>query len=87
MKTRSYYKTQSCIEEHIYQGVKLVAHLVYYPAKGYYCPRYHFENFNLLLPELNYEITRFMHLVNKVVANPAFDLENYDYSEDLRLEL
>ena len=26
-----------------------------------------------------------MHLVNKVVANPAFDLENYDYSEDLRL--
>lgn len=85
MKTRSYYKTQTYLEEHIYQGNKLVAHLVYYPAKGYYCPRYHFENFNLLLPDLNYEITRFISLVNKVIANPGLDLESvdFDYRESL----
>lgn len=76
MKTRSYYKCQTSIETHVYDGNKLVAHLVYYPAKGYTYPRYHFENWCLLHKEFNYEICRFMRFVEKALANPRMDLDS-----------
>lgn len=76
MKNRVYSRYQNFIECHVYEGNKHLAHLIYYPAKSYYCPRYHFENFNLLLPELNYEICLFMKRLQKILSNPYIDLDS-----------
>lgn len=78
MATRTYYRSKTSIESNVWQGNKHLCHLVYYPAKSYYCPRYHFENFNLLLPELNYEICLFMKRVQRILSNPSLDLDLLD---------
>lgn len=78
MKSRTYNKYQTAYEMHVYDGNKLLCHCLFYPAKGYTFPRYHFENFGLLHTELNYEICRFMKFVNKCLAFPQFDLESID---------
>lgn len=80
--TRTYYKCKSSYECHVWSGNKLVLHCLFYPARGYYEPRYHFENFNLLLPELNHEIVRFISFVNRVTACPTLDLDTYSDSDN-----
>lgn len=73
---RVYSKSQNSLDCHVYQGNKLVMHLIYYPGRNYGYPRYHFENFCLQRPDLNLEICRFMKFVNKACANPQLDLNN-----------
>lgn len=80
VRTRSYEKTRTSIECHVYEGNKLVLHLVYYPGFHYGYPRYHFENFCLQLPYMNYEILRFMKFINKLSSNPGLDLDSLDMS-------
>ena len=45
--TRNYEKYKRHIESFVYDGNKLVLHLIYYMPSGYGYPRYHFENFCL----------------------------------------
>lgn len=86
-KLRTYNKDKICVESHIYEGTKLVLHLVYYFGFGYGYPSYHFENFGLYLPDLNYEITRFIKFVSKVISNPLSDVDNLalTFDDDLTI--
>lgn len=88
VKTRTYDKTRTSIECHVYEGNKLVMHLVYYNGFNYGYPRYHFENFCLQLRDLNYEIQRFMNFVHKVLTYPSLDIDALGSEEfDLHLGL
>lgn len=83
--TRTYEKYQRHIESFVYDGNKLVLHLIYYLPSGYGYPRYHFENFSLQQQPLNYEICRFMKAVNKIQSNPRYDLETLDMDMNFSL--
>lgn len=84
-KTRTYNKYQTAFEMHVYDGIKLLLHCLYYPACGYAYPRYHFENFGLNLSELNYEIARFQKFVLRLISNPHMDLDDLDYKINFEL--
>lgn len=86
MKTRDYYKCQTYIEVIISEGNKNLACFHYYPAKGYMYPRMHFENFGLHHADYVYEVTRFLNVVNRFLANPRLEpskIEQIIYNESL----
>lgn len=76
-KVREYFRNRFSFEMVVTEGSKLLLHAVYYPSKSGF-PRYHFENYGLVLPDLNYEACRFMSAVNKYEAYPKLDLQTLD---------
>lgn len=76
VKTRTYEKHNQIIESYIYEGSMLVMHLIFYAGRNYGYPRYHFENFALQLPDLDYEIARFMKFVHKCLSNPSMSVDD-----------
>ena len=70
-KIRKYSSSPAIAQMMVFEGSRVEFVASYYPAKGFYSPRYHFENFNLSFAELNYEIARFIRFICKLTADPT----------------